>query len=89
MSMPILISVRELRHREGSSLQGKAWGQDLEPSPALSHCSGTERQVSLRPRSECQVHPRPVVVGGGDGGAASLPTPRAAFPPISAEPAGP
>lgn len=89
MSMPILISVRELRHREGSSLQGKAWGQDLEPSPALSHCSGTERQVSLRPRSECQVHPRPVVVGGGDGGAVSLPTPRAAFPPISAEPAGP
>lgn len=56
------------------------------PAPSLLGCSASG--VS-QPAPECQVHPRPAVVGGGDGGAASRPTPRAAFPPISAEPAGP
>lgn len=94
LNSPILTSVRELRPREGSSLQGQAWDQDPEQSPTLSHrrpppCWGAVPRVSLGPAPECQVHPRPAVVGGGDGGAASQPTPRAAFPPISAEPAGP
>lgn len=47
----------------------------------LLGCLASAVSRSLRP--ECQVHPRPATAGGGDGGAASPPTPGAPFPPLA------
>lgn len=85
--------MRKLRHREDSSLRGKAQSQDLLQSPDSATAgppSCSMRQSSLLPAPGCQVHPRPTRRGGRRWrGPHHCPHPRAAFPPISTEPVGP
>lgn len=88
MSMPTLTSGRELRHREGSSLQGEAWGQDLEHAPLSATAGPLPARVQCvrrpsGPRQSARCTPSPPSWGVEMEGPRHCPHLEPPFPPLA------